>query len=90
MENIWDIIKSERSDKYTVAKERLLNIFRESINGEDKRIKRLVTTFEPGDDKPSQLLRRMKALAGEDDTEKALRTLYIEKMPNFVKKNTHI
>lgn len=82
MENIWDIIESDRADKYSGAKERLLNIFRES---ENTRIKRLFTTLELGDQMPSQFLRRMKTLAGEDVTEKVLKTLWIEKMPAFVK-----
>ncbi|GFV29742.1 uncharacterized protein TNCV_1925671 [Trichonephila clavipes] len=34
---------------------------------------------------PSQLLRKMRALAGTDVSEKALRTLWLDKMPDSVK-----
>jgi hypothetical protein len=78
IENIWDIIRGTEVNKYSLAKECLLNIFKES---EDKRIKRLVTGIDLGDQKPSQLLRRMQALAGADVSEKVLKTLWLEKLP---------
>ncbi|KAF2886534.1 hypothetical protein ILUMI_19639 [Ignelater luminosus] len=81
VEDIWDIIESAQEDKYYAAKEKLLNIFKES---EDKRIKRLATGLNLGNEKPSQFLRRMKALAGEDITEKVLRTLWINKIPGNI------
>lgn len=82
IENIWDIIRGTEVNKYSLAKERLLNIFKES---EDKRIKRLVTGIELGDQKPSQLLRKMQALAGVDVSEKVLKTLWLEKLPDSIK-----
>lgn len=81
MENIWDIIKDSTSNKYSAAKERLLNTFKES---ENHRIKRLLTGLELGDMKPSQLLLRMKSL-GVDMSENMLRSLWLEKMPDSVK-----
>lgn len=82
VENIWDIIKSTNVSKYSAAKERLLNIFKES---EDKKIKRLITGIDLGDLKPSQLLRRMQSLAGADISNKVLRTLWFEKLPDYIK-----
>ncbi|GFW85607.1 transposon Ty3-I Gag-Pol polyprotein [Trichonephila clavipes] len=48
-------------------------------------MKRLLTGIELGDMLPSQLLRKMRALAGTDVSEKALRTLWLDKMPDSVK-----
>lgn len=82
MENIWDIIKGSDNNKYSLAKERLLQLFRESDN---QQIRRLLTGLELGDLKPSQLLRKMQALAGEDMSEKILRTVWLEKLPDPIK-----
>ncbi|KOC65240.1 hypothetical protein WH47_09819, partial [Habropoda laboriosa] len=83
IENIWDIINGNRSNKYTSAKQRLLSIFKES---ENKRIKRLITGMELGDMKSTQLLRKMRSLGDTDDiSDKVLRTLWLEKMPNHVR-----
>ncbi|GFU51597.1 hypothetical protein TNCV_82281 [Trichonephila clavipes] len=82
LEDIWDIVKDSNPNKYSATKERLLKIFVES---ENKKIKRLLTGIELGDMLPSQLLRKMRALAGTDVSEKALRTLWLDKMPDSVK-----
>ncbi|GFT29146.1 transposon Ty3-I Gag-Pol polyprotein [Trichonephila clavipes] len=82
LEDIWDIVKDSNPNKYTATKERLLKIFVES---ENKKMKRLLTGIELGDMLPSQLLRKMRALAGTDVSEKALRTLWLDKMPDSVK-----
>ncbi|XP_076660307.1 uncharacterized protein LOC143363628 [Halictus rubicundus] len=83
IENLWDIIQDRGANKYTMAKQRLLNTFKES---ENKRIKKLITGMELGDMKPSQLLRRMRTLENTDDiSEKVLKTLWLEKMPDHVK-----
>lgn len=84
IENIWDIIKDENEKmKYSAAKERLLKTFTES---ENKKIKRLLSGLDLGDMPPSQLLRQMRSLGGTDDiSEKVLRTLWLEKMPDSVK-----
>ncbi|GFW91745.1 hypothetical protein TNCV_4501641 [Trichonephila clavipes] len=82
LEDIWDIVKDSNPNKYTATKERLLKIFVES---ENKKMKRFLTGIELGDMLPSQLLRKMRALAGTDVSEKALRTLWLDKMPDSVK-----
>lgn len=83
MENIWDIIQNDTPNKYAAAKDRLLSTFKES---ENLRIKRLLTGLELGDLKPSQLLRKMQALGDTKDvSDKVLRTLWLEKLPDSVK-----
>ncbi|GBN10788.1 hypothetical protein AVEN_205025-1 [Araneus ventricosus] len=63
IENIWDIIKDTGSQKYSAAKDRLMQTFRES---ETQQIKRLLTGLELGDMKPSQLLRKMRSLGDSE------------------------
>lgn len=83
LENIWDIIQNDSTNKYAAAKDRLLNTFKES---ENLRIKRLLTGLELGDLKPSQLLRKMQTLGDTKDiSDKVLRTLWLEKLPDSVK-----
>lgn len=84
IENIWDIIKGDKTNKYTAAKERLLATFTES---ESKKIKKLLTGLELGDMTPSQLLRQMRSLSGGSDvvSDKVLRTLWLDKMPSNIK-----
>lgn len=83
LENIWDIVSNEEiANKYTAAKDRLLNIFKES---DDKQLRKLLTGIELGDLKPSQLLRKMQSLAGADVSDKALKTLWLDKLPDSIK-----
>lgn len=83
VEHLWDIIQDQSiTDKYTKAKNRLLANFRES---DSKQMHELLTGLELGDQKPSHLLRKMKNLAGNELTDKALRTLFLEKLPEHIK-----
>lgn len=83
VENIWDIVTDRTATtKYSLAKTRLLDVFKES---ESKRIKRLVTGIELGDLKPSQLLQKMKNIATDDVSDKILKTLFLDKMPDSIK-----
>ncbi|XP_054710298.1 uncharacterized protein LOC129219995 [Uloborus diversus] len=82
MDSIWDIIKdSSSSNKYSAAKERLLNTFKES---ENLRIKRLLTGLELGDMRPTQLLLKLKSM-GVELSDQMLRSLWLDKMPDAVK-----
>ncbi|GFW02847.1 uncharacterized protein TNCV_3732471 [Trichonephila clavipes] len=45
----------------------------------------LLTGIAVGDMKPSQLLRKMKSLAGVNISEKVLRTLWLDKLPDSIK-----
>lgn len=72
---------NDAPNKYADMKDRLLNTFKE---GENIRIKRLLT--ELGNLKPSQLLRKMQTLGDmKDVSDKVLRTLWLEKLPDSVK-----
>ncbi|GFQ92361.1 uncharacterized protein TNCT_655291 [Trichonephila clavata] len=82
LDDIWNFVKDPTPNKYSGTKEHLLKIFVES---ENKKIKRLLTGIELGDMLPSQLLRKMRAFAGTDVSEKAMRTLWLDKMPDSVK-----
>lgn len=78
VENIWDIVSLDEPNKYTLAKNRLLKIFKES---EEKRLKKVVSDIELGSLKPSQLLLKMKALAGTEVGEKLIKTFWLDKLP---------
>lgn len=82
LEYIWDIISGDSSQKYTDAKERLLGIFKTS---EEAKLHKLLNELERGDMRPSHLLVKMRALAGEDISDKALSTLWLNKMPEAIK-----
>lgn len=59
-------------------KARLLRAFELS---DAERINRITSTLTLGDKKPSQLLKEMKALSHNLFTEKALKTLWLQKLP---------
>lgn len=82
IENIWDIINSASSTKFTDSKTRLLNLFKES---ESARIKRLITGIELGNMKPSQLLQKLRTVATEDVSENLIKTLWLQKLPDLIK-----
>ncbi|UYV60622.1 K02A2.6-like [Cordylochernes scorpioides] len=82
VENIWDIVSSESKTKFADSKARLLNWFKESENA---RIKRLITGVELGNMKPSQLLQKLRAIATPDISEKLIRTLWLDKLPDSFK-----
>ncbi|UYV83387.1 K02A2.6-like [Cordylochernes scorpioides] len=63
------------------AKERLLRIFKD---GESKRIRKLLSGIELGDLKPSQLLQKLKSSATEDLSDKIIKTLWLEKLPQAI------
>ncbi|UYV75949.1 hypothetical protein LAZ67_13001892, partial [Cordylochernes scorpioides] len=81
VENLWDIITSKELNKYSEAKERLLRIFKD---GESTRIRKLLSGIELGDLKPSQLLQKLKSLATEDLSDKIIKTLWLEKLPQAI------
>ncbi|XP_035224870.1 uncharacterized protein LOC118197470 [Stegodyphus dumicola] len=73
VESLWDIISDNSKTKYTAAKERLLNTFKES---ENKRLQRLLTGIDLGDSKPSQLLQKMRNLTTDGISDKVLKKHY--------------
>lgn len=68
-------------DKYNTLKKRLLEIYEES---EERKIKKLIGEMELGDQKPSQLLRRMKDLALNRIPAPTLQILWQCHLPNTV------
>ncbi|GFX27867.1 uncharacterized protein TNCV_3082901 [Trichonephila clavipes] len=76
------------NNEMAVAKSRIrkhskhISTFKDS---EEKCIKKLLTGMSLGDMKPSQLLRKMKSLAGVNISEKVLRTLWPDKLPDSIK-----
>ncbi|GFU56964.1 peptidase A2 domain-containing protein [Trichonephila clavipes] len=82
VENIRDIVNSKSDTKYTDSKNRLLSLFKES---ENLRIKRLLTGIELGDMKLSQLSQKLKTVATSDISEKLIKTLWLEKLPEPIK-----
>ncbi|BES87528.1 Hypothetical protein NTJ_02390 [Nesidiocoris tenuis] len=80
--DIFDILDTASDTKYSLAKERLLSLYKES---DDAQIKRLLDGLELGDQRPSQLLRKMTSLAGTDISNKVLRTLWLDKLPVTIK-----
>ena len=83
IEDIWDLISYKNANNnYSLTKERLLSVFKES---ENKRINRLVTGIELGDMKPSQLLQKRRSLAAGDISDKVLKILWLDKLPDYIK-----
>ncbi|XP_018375211.1 PREDICTED: uncharacterized protein LOC108768977 [Trachymyrmex cornetzi] len=79
MVTVTDILENPpATDKYKQLKEALIARFTDS---KEKQMRTLLMGIELGDKKPSQLLREMKTLAGENATEGLLRTLWLQRMP---------
>jgi len=69
--NKYETIKAALTKEYTDSVERKLNM--------------LIHEVQLGDLRPSQLLKRMKALAGNIISDRVLKTLWMEKIPNNVR-----
>ena len=69
-------------NKYEQLKARIL---REFTDSDIKKLRRVMTECELGDEKPSQLLKRMKDLAGTKFTDDALKTLWLGRLPESVR-----
>ena len=83
LDSIADIIRDESSvTKYTDAKTQLLALLKES---EGKQLKTLLHGMELGQQKPSFLLQKMQSLAGGNVSEKLIRQLWLEKLPESVR-----
>ncbi|XP_050338295.1 uncharacterized protein LOC126764687 [Bactrocera neohumeralis] len=69
-------------DKYDKLKKELIARFSES---KEKQLMKLLTGIELFNKKPSQLLREMRDLAGNNVSKEALSTLWLQRMPNNVR-----
>lgn len=76
------LIKPPDTKKYEALKSRLLTIYEES---ENRQIQKLIGEMELGDQKPSQLLRRMRDLGREKIPDDTLRILWQSHLPTAVR-----
>lgn len=77
------LISPPATNKYTALKERLLAVFEES---EQRQFQKLVSEIELGDQKPSQLLRRMRELAQSSKVpDTTLHNLWTSRLPSHVR-----
>lgn len=83
LQQVTDIVTSPpATDKYKTLKDRLLSVYEES---ENQRIQKLINSMQLGDQKPSQLLRRMQGLAGSRVTNDTLTVLWQNHLPSAVR-----
>ncbi|XP_063623100.1 uncharacterized protein LOC134795199 [Cydia splendana] len=83
LDEVSDILlKPPETKKYETLKTRLTTVYEES---KERSLQRLLSEMELGDLKPSQLLRRMKTLAGSNISETALRILWSNHLPLSVR-----
>lgn len=83
MEQVSDIVLSPpETRKYDALKTRLLAVYEES---EVRQVHKLLMELELGDQKPSQLLRRMRDLASNKFTDETLSMLWIRHLPGAVR-----
>lgn len=76
------LINPPSSGKYEFLKNRLLTIYEESQN---RKIEKLISELELGEQKPSQLLRRMRELATNKFPDDTLRVLWQNRLPSQVR-----
>lgn len=82
IQQVRDIILSPPEEqKYNTLKARLINCYEES---EEKKFQRLFTDLEIGDQKPSQLLRKIKELGGNQINEATTRLVWLRQLPPSV------
>lgn len=67
---------------YEPVKKRLIEVYEDSVI---RQLQRLLSETELGEQKPTQLLRRMRSLAGKHVPESTLKILWISHLPNQVK-----
>lgn len=76
------LLKPPENRKFEVLKERLLKVYEES---EMRQFQKLLSEMELGDQKPSQLLRRMRDLAREKIPDETLRIMWQGHLPSEVR-----
>lgn len=76
------LVKPPDTNKYEMLKERLLTIFEESAS---RQVQKLIGEMELGDQRPSQLLRRMRNLAQERVPDETLTVLWQSHLPTAIK-----
>ena len=76
------LLRPPETKKFDALRERLLKVYEES---EVKQFQKLLSGMDLGDQKPSQLLRRMKDLAREKIPDKTLRIMWQGHLPSAVR-----
>lgn len=80
---ITDLVSAPpATGKYAALKNRLLHLYEES---ESRQLQKLIGEMELGDQKPSQLLRRMKLLASDKVPDSTLNIMWQNHLPSWVR-----
>ncbi|XP_063369336.1 retrovirus-related Pol polyprotein from transposon 412 [Cydia amplana] len=83
IQNISDLIYSPPEENYyTVIKNRLISVYEESNSAQTKK---LLSQVELGEQKPSQLLRRMKTLNKEKFPETTIQMMWLDHLPPHIR-----
>lgn len=83
LQQVSDILSEPPdADKYTTLKSRLISVYEES---ESRQFQKLVSEMELGDQRPSQLLRRMRDLAKKKVPDETLRIMWTGHLPPAVR-----
>lgn len=81
--SVLDIIENPPTDnKYEAIKNRIITEFQQS---DQHKLRILLREIELGDLKPSQLLRKMRELSNNALSDDALKTLWIERLPEQIR-----
>lgn len=83
IEQISDLLyKPPEAETYEILKKRLITVYEESAS---RQFQKLLTDMELGDQKPSQLLRRMRSLARDQIPDTTLRLMWMNHLPAHVR-----
>lgn len=82
IEQICDLLENPSERPYNAIKERLISVYEES---DGKQLQKLLSDMELGDQKPSQLLRRMRNLAHNKVPDNTLRLMWVNLLPAQVR-----
>lgn len=83
LQQVTDILmKPPDANKYEALKDRLITVYEES---ETQQFQKLLHDIELGDQKPSQLLRRMRDLAATKVPDDALRVMWMGHLPAHIR-----
>ncbi|KAJ8713198.1 hypothetical protein PYW07_017468 [Mythimna separata] len=83
IEQIMDLLYNPpEKDQYQAIKERLISAYEES---DSRQFQKLLSDMELGDQKPTQLLRRMRNLATDKIPESTLRLMWTNHLPPHVR-----
>lgn len=82
LQQVADLLESPPvADKYKTLKTALISTYADS---HERQLQKLLNEAELGDQKPSHLLRHMKSLANNQIMDDALKTLWLQRLPNQV------